>query len=81
MIAIDLPRPIEQKFLSIVREGYDGNLQEAIIAFLQLHEKYAWKEQLRADVASVRTEIEVGGGVQAKDIENAIRAYRANSER
>lgn len=34
MIAIDLPRPIEQKFLSIVREGYNGNLQEAMIAFL-----------------------------------------------
>ena len=34
MIAIDLPRPIEQKFLSIVREGYNGNLQEAKIAFL-----------------------------------------------
>lgn len=43
MIAIDLPKPIEQKFLSIVREGYDGNLQEAMIAFLQLHKKYASK--------------------------------------
>lgn len=43
MIAIELPRPIEEKFLSIVREGYDGNLQEAMIALFQLHEKCASK--------------------------------------
>ncbi|MEM7118268.1 MAG: hypothetical protein AAF614_37920 [Chloroflexota bacterium] len=78
MITLELPTAIEQKFLAIVQDGYNGNLQETIVAFLQLHEKYGWKEQLSRDVASVRAEVEARGGIRSEDIDDAIRAYRAS---
>ena len=57
MISIDLPRGLEKHFWEIVREDYNGDLQAAITAFLRLHEKFGWKQQLREDVESIRSEM------------------------
>ena len=46
MISIDLPTTLEKHFREIVQDSYGGNLQAAIAAFLKLHQKYGWKEQL-----------------------------------
>jgi len=76
MIALNLPSSLEKHFREVVRESYDGNLQAAIAAFLKLHDKYGWKEQLRQDVQTVRTEVRRRGGIKAKAIDSAIQKYR-----
>lgn len=78
MISIDLPRVLEKHFWEIVREDYNGDLQAAITAFLRLHEKFGWKEQLREDVESIRSEVRQKGGIKAKTIDDAIKRYRKN---
>ncbi|MCZ6675961.1 MAG: hypothetical protein O7E52_01800 [Candidatus Poribacteria bacterium] len=78
MISIDLPTALEKHFIDVVQESYDGNLQSAIAAFLKLHEKYGWKEQLLEDVKSVRSAVHRKGGIRAGEIENAIKKYRQN---
>jgi hypothetical protein len=76
MISIDLPTPLEKNFIDLVQTSYDGNLQEAISAFLKLHEKYGWKEQLSSDVKFVREEVRRKGGIKAETIDKAIKEYR-----
>jgi len=76
MISMDLPAPLQERFIELVQESYDGNLQAAITAFLKLHEKYGWKEQLLADVTSIRSEVRRKGGIKAKAIDHAIQKYR-----
>lgn len=78
MITLELPTAIEQQFLAVVQDDYNGNLQETIVAFLQLYEKDGWKEQLSHDVTSIRAGIEAQGGIRPEDIDDAIRAFRAN---
>jgi hypothetical protein len=51
-------------------------LKIAILAFLHLHEKYGWKEQLRKDVQSIRSEVHRKGGIKAKTIDDAVKRYR-----
>jgi len=65
MISIDLPTALERRFMAVVQDSYDGNLQEAIATFLKLHEKYGWKKQLSSDVKSVREEVRRTGGIKA----------------
>lgn len=76
MIALNLPNSLEKHFREVVRESYDGNLQVAIAAFLQLHDKYGWKEQLRQDMQAVRGEVRRRGGGKVKAIDTAIHKYR-----
>lgn len=76
MISIDLPRGLEKHFWEIVREDYNGDLQAAITTFLRLHEKFGWKEQLRKDVESIRSEVRQKGGIKAKTIDDAVKRYR-----
>jgi flavodoxin len=79
MITLDLPTSLERHFRDVIRESYNGDLQAAIAAFLQLHKKYGWKEQLRHDVQAVRAEVRRKGGVKAEVIDSAIQKYRRNS--
>jgi hypothetical protein len=81
MISIDLPATLEKRFWNVVRESYDGDLQAAMKAFLKLHEKYGWKEQLREDVESLRAEMRRRGGIKEKTIEDAVQKYRRNLNR
>jgi hypothetical protein len=76
MIALNLPLSLEKHFREVVRESYADNVQVAISAFLQLHDKYGWKEQLRQDVQAVRREVRRRGGIKAKAIDTAIYKYR-----
>jgi hypothetical protein len=76
MIALNLPSSLEKHFREVVRDSYDDNLQVAIAAFLKLHDKYGWKEQLRQDVQAVRTEVRRRGRIKAKAIDAAIQKYR-----
>ena len=76
MIALKLPNSLEKHFRAIVRESYADNVQVAIAAFLQLHDKYGGKEQLLQDVRAVRGEIRRTGKINAKVIDTAIRKYR-----
>ena len=75
MISIDLPRGLAQHLLDVVRDDYDGNLQVAISAFLKLHEKFGWKEQLGKDVTSIRSEVHRQGGIKTETIDEAIKRY------
>jgi hypothetical protein len=76
MITLDLPEDLEKHFWHVVLDNYHGDLQAAMIAFLQLHEKYGWKEQFVRDVESIREEVRRRGGIKEKDIEGAVRRYR-----
>ena len=76
MIALNLPSALEKHLRKVVRESYDGNLQAAIAAFLKLHDKYGWKEQLQHDVQAVRAEVRRRGRIKAKVINAAIQKYR-----
>jgi len=76
MISIQLPKPLEKHLKEVVQESYSGDMELAIKALLKLHEKYGWKEQLLADVRSVRSEVREKGGIKAKRIDDAIRSYR-----
>ena len=64
MITLDLPETLEKHFWNIVRDSYHGDLQAAVTAFLKLHEKYEWKEQLVKDIKSVREEVHRTGGMK-----------------
>jgi len=77
MITLDLPEDLEKHFWHVVLDNYHGDLQAAVIAFLQLHEKYGWKEQFARDVEAIREEVRRKGGIKEKDIEDAVRKYRA----
>jgi hypothetical protein len=76
MVSINLPSGLEKRFWDIVRDDYGGDLQVAIKAFLKLHEKYGWKEHLREDVESIRSEVRRKGGIKAKRIDDAVKKYR-----
>ena len=76
MITLDLPEDLEKHFWHVVRDNYHGNLQAAVVAFLQLHEKYGWKEQFVRDVESIREEVRQKGGITEKDVEDVVRKYR-----
>ena len=76
MITLQLPEALEKHFWEVVQESYSGNLQAAVIAFLRLHDKYGWKEQLRQDVQAVRREVRRRRGIKAKAIDTAIYKYR-----
>lgn len=80
MLAIDLPPALEKHFQSVIQDSYQGDLQAAISAFLILHEKYGRKEQLRKDVAAVRSEVRRKGGITEKMIDDAIKRYRKQVE-
>ena len=47
---------------------------------LKLHDKYAWKEQLRKDVETIRTEVRQKGGINSQTIEDAVARYRKTLE-
>lgn len=76
MISIQLPKPLEKHLRNVIQENYNGDMQVAIKVFLQLHEKYGWKEQLLIDVKSVRSEVRRRGGIKQKTIDSAIKRYR-----
>ena len=76
MLSINLPPVLEERLQSVVQASYHGDLQAAISAFLTLHEKYGWKEQLRRDVTTLRAEIQQKGGIKEKTIEDAVKRYR-----
>ncbi len=76
MLSVNLPTPLEKQLWNVVQDNYGGNLQAAIKAFLKLHKKYGWKEQLREDVQSIRSEVRRKGGIKAKTIDDAVRRYR-----
>lgn len=78
MISIDLPSSLEEHFWEIVRDDYDGDMQAAITAFLQLHKRFGWKEQLHDDVESIRSEVRRKGGIKSKTIDNTVKKYRKN---
>lgn len=79
MISIELAPEIERQFLGLVRDSYDGDLQDAMVTLLRLHQKYGWKEKLRRNVDSVRAEVRRRGGVSSEHIDNAIKEYRKTS--
>ncbi len=76
MLAIELPKEVEQHFQEVVQIRYHGNVQKAMVSLLRLHDRYGWKEQLREDVESVRTEVRQQGGVSDEAIDEAISTYR-----
>jgi hypothetical protein len=76
MITLDLPEDLEKHFRDVVQDKYHGDLQAAVIAFLQFHEKYEWKEQFVRDVESIREEVRRKGGITEKVIQDAVRKYR-----
>lgn len=76
MLSVELPKTIEKQLRDVVQSSYQGNLKIAILAFLDLHEKYGWKEQLLKDVQSIRSEVRRKGGIKAKTIDDAVKRYR-----
>ena len=76
MLALDLPRELEDHFREVVRDRYDGNLTAAIATFLKLHDQPGWKEQLRQDVLTVRREVQRNGSIDATVIDKTIAKYR-----
>jgi hypothetical protein len=76
MVTINLPATLEQQLWGVIQTDYNGDIQAAMAAFLSLHEKYGWKEQLRKDVASIHTEMRLRGGIKEKTIQDTIKRYR-----
>jgi len=76
MLSVNLSKPLEKHFQDVVQISFKGDSEAAIAAFLNLHEKYGWKEQLLRDVRSVRSEMRRKGGIKEKNIEDAIKKYR-----
>lgn len=76
MLSVELPKTVEKQFWNVVQSSYQGNMKIAILAFLELHEKYGWKEQLLKDVQSIRSEACRKGGINAKTIDAAVKKYR-----
>ena len=79
MITLDLPEALEKHFWDIVQDDYHGDLQAAVAAFLDLHEKYSWKKQFVKDIKSIREEVQKQGGIKEKTIEDTIKRYRNQS--
>jgi len=76
MLAIELPKEVEQHFQKVVQTQYHGDVQEAIVSLLRLHDQYGWKKQFRDDVESVRAEVRQHGGISEDAIDEAIATYR-----
>ena len=76
MLALELPKEVEQHFQEVVRTHYHGDVQEAMISLLRLYDRYGWKEQFREDVESIRAEVRRHGGVSEDAIDEAIATYR-----
>lgn len=76
MLSVNLPESLEKHLWTVVQESYQGDLQAAIAAFLRLHEKYGWKEQLLKDVKSIQAEVRRQGGITEQTIEKAVKTYR-----
>lgn len=76
MLALELPKEVEQHFQEVVRTQYHGDVQEAMISLLRLYDRYGWKEQFREDVESIRVEVRRHGGISEDAIDDAIAAYR-----
>ncbi|MEZ4664652.1 MAG: hypothetical protein R2911_44535 [Caldilineaceae bacterium] len=76
MVSIELSPALEKQFYRVIDDSYQGNIQAAISAFLKLHEKYGWKEQLNHDVAAIRECVHRAGGISEQRIEDAIRRHR-----
>jgi hypothetical protein len=76
MLSLELSKEVEQHLREVVQKSYQGNIQIAIASLLKLHDKYAWKEQLREDVEAIRTEMRKKGGINSQTIDNAIARYR-----
>jgi hypothetical protein len=76
MLSLELSKEVEQHFREVVQKSYQGDIQVAIASLLKLHHKYAWKEQLREDVETIRTEVRKKGGINSQTIDNAITGYR-----
>lgn len=79
MLALELPKEVEQHFYEVVRTRYHGDAQEAMISLLRLYDLYGWKEQLRNDVTAVRAEVQRQGGISDEAIDEAILQYRRGS--
>jgi hypothetical protein len=73
-VALLLPPFVERllHFAGVVGFGHG-----CMSAFLVLHEKYGWKEQLYQDVSAIRTEVQRCGGISEKEVNDAILRYRA----
>ncbi len=78
MLSINLRADIENRFINVVQENYNGNWQNAITSFLKLQKKYGWKEQLLEDVTTIRAEVHRKGGISSAAISDAIQKYRNN---
>jgi hypothetical protein len=76
MLSVELPAEIENHFRDVVEKEYHGNMQEAFVSLLRLHEKYGWKQQLREDVGAIREEVRQRGGITSGTIDDAISRYR-----
>jgi hypothetical protein len=77
MLSIDLPPSLQRQLNLVIQDSYHGDVQAAMSAFLVLHEKYGWKEQLYQDVSAIRTEVQRCGGISEKEVNDAILRYRA----
>ena len=80
MLSIELSADIERHFQEVVQKNFRGNVGEAFNSLLLLHDKYGWKEQLKEDVATVRTKIREHGGINSRAISDAITQYRKTKE-
>ena len=76
MLTLELPTEIEQHFQELVRTKYHGDIQMAVRSLLNLYDKYGWKEQLREDVETIRSEVTRQGGISSATIDEAITTYR-----
>ena len=81
MVSIELPTDVEEHLREVIQKSYNGDLELAMTAFLRLHEKYGWKEQLRTDIEAVRSEVRRRGGISSAKIDGAIQRYRRREER
>lgn len=80
MIWVELPPTLQRQLKTVIRDSYHDDLQAAMSAFLVLHEKYGWKEQLRQDVGVIRAAVRQRGGVTEETIDDAIRRHREQIE-
>lgn len=76
MISIELSPDIEKQFSEIVYNNFGGDVQKTVVALIQLHKKYGWKEQLLRDVKSVRDEVLRKNSINKLSIDDAIKKYR-----
>ncbi len=79
MLSVELPESLEKNVKTMVQNQFHGNWQEAMTAFLRLHEKYGWKDQFAEDITTIRKEVRKQGGITEKAIDEAIVKYRKQS--